>query len=149
MTAHPLSRKGRPGVGMPAQADDTQPCHDCGQTYYEHMGGYWLAPDDLWAEVVNTTTVVLCPPCFGRRAKAAGIAFRWQAVREAEEPMPDGRSATETCWCCLGYGTSCDECEEPTCAAAVTCRVCEGTKVQSAGSSMAENGEPPPEAIDV
>lgn len=61
--------------------DDTHPCNDCGETYYERMGAvYWLASDELWAAVVGDTSIVLCPPCWGARARAAGVPFHWRAL---------------------------------------------------------------------
>ena len=58
--------------------DDTHPCHDCGKTYFERMGSYWLADDALWARVVGTDTVVLCPSCFAERAKVIGLLVHWR-----------------------------------------------------------------------
>lgn len=60
---------------------DVHPCDDCGLPTPYATGYYWLAPDDLWAEVVGTPALVLCPPCFTERAENRGITVAWMAVR--------------------------------------------------------------------
>ena len=61
-------------------ADDTHPCDDCGDTYFERMGSYWLAPGKLWRAVVGDDTIVLCPGCFATRAREQGQLIYWRAV---------------------------------------------------------------------
>lgn len=63
-------------------SDDTHPCADCGEPYFERMGSYWLASYDLWAEVVGTDQIALCPSCFGSLAQFLGTTFHWEAVRD-------------------------------------------------------------------
>lgn len=62
---------------------DIHPCADCGLPTPYATGSYWLAPDDLWNDVVGSPALVLCPPCFTDRAAAKGIAVSWRAVRDA------------------------------------------------------------------
>lgn len=69
-----------------ALPDDTTPCNDCGFPYYERMGSYWLADDDLWWRIVSDDSIVLCPGCFATRAHLAGVPMHWRAVREGETP---------------------------------------------------------------
>ena len=56
-------------------------CQDCGRRNMSRVGSYWLAPDDLWNEVIGRASGILCPDCFTRRANAAGIRIHWTAVR--------------------------------------------------------------------
>lgn len=62
--------------------DDTTPCIECGETYFERIGSYWLADDELWAEVMGDgCDCVVCPRCFARKAAEQGIPVLWQPVR--------------------------------------------------------------------
>lgn len=61
---------------------DVHACDDCGLPASYATGSYWLAPDDLWAEVVGTPTTVLCPGCFVERAKSKGIDVSWRATSD-------------------------------------------------------------------
>lgn len=62
--------------------DDTTPCHDCGLTYYERLGSYWLTDDALWQRIVGDDSVVLCPRCFVLRGRAIGVSVSWRAAQE-------------------------------------------------------------------
>lgn len=74
------------GTAGPLQSsqDDTTPCNDCGEHYYERMGSYWLADDELWADVRGDgCECVICPRCFATNARKQGILIHWEAVRGA------------------------------------------------------------------
>jgi hypothetical protein len=58
--------------------DDTHACRDCRRTYYQRMGSYWLADDELWAKVVGGEQVALCPACFAERARKVGLHIHWR-----------------------------------------------------------------------
>lgn len=62
---------------------DVCPCHDCGLPTPYATGSYWLAPDDLWRDVVGPPSIALCPACFQERAEDRGITISWRAVRDA------------------------------------------------------------------
>lgn len=51
-------------------------------------------------------------------------------------------TATEACWYCHGTTRVCDECYEPTCAAATACLVCNRSGRLPEGTSLRETGEP-------
>lgn len=79
----------------PIPRDDTHPCNDCGRPYYERIGSYWLADDDLWRRVIGTDAIVLCPECFGRRANEAGASFHWRAADDAADVVTENRALRE------------------------------------------------------
>jgi hypothetical protein len=76
------------------QRDETHPCSDCGESYYERMGGYWLTDDEMWQYVVGDSTLVLCPRCFSRRARRAGRSVRWLAIDDTH-PSDSGSLAND------------------------------------------------------
>lgn len=63
--------------------DDTHPCSDCEQPYFERLGSYWLTDDALWYAVVSRDDVALCPACFVDRARRLGVHLHWVAVEDA------------------------------------------------------------------
>ena len=74
---------------------DVHRCEDCGVPTSRPIGSYWLASDELWAQVVGDDTIVLCPSCFTGRAEAKDIHVSWRAVVDdvaASEPLPAARA---------------------------------------------------------
>jgi hypothetical protein len=64
------------------QQADVSRCDDCGLPTPYATGSYWLAPDDLWRDVVGSPALTLCPACFTERAEDRGIHVSWRAVRD-------------------------------------------------------------------
>lgn len=58
---------------------DIHRCTDCAVPTSYAIGSYWLADDPLWARVVGTNLIVLCPACFVDRAEAKEINVSWRA----------------------------------------------------------------------
>jgi hypothetical protein len=54
--------------------EGTETCQDCGRRF-----ALWRAPDDLWREVYGSAGGILCPLCFGRQAREAGIIVMFEA----------------------------------------------------------------------
>jgi hypothetical protein len=60
-------------------------CEDCGFPVAFFVRSYWIAPDEIWNEVIGTQGnprgegVVLCPPCFTARAEVKGLHVSWLA----------------------------------------------------------------------
>jgi hypothetical protein len=75
----------RAAASLPPGVYEGEVCADCRRPVRERVGGYWRAPDDLWAEVVGDDSTILCPRCFGQRADARGVFVHWEARRE---PVP-------------------------------------------------------------
>jgi len=53
-------------------------CHDCGRDGYVP----WLAADALWLKVMSSPRGTLCPECFDKRAREAGIFCVWRPEAE-------------------------------------------------------------------
>lgn len=72
---------------------DVAKCADCSLPTNWAVGTYWLAPDELWAEVVGTDTIVLCPLCFVARAEDMGLLVAWSvaAAGQQNEEATDAR----------------------------------------------------------
>jgi hypothetical protein len=63
-------------------------CEDCDRPYADTI---WHASDALWYGLVSPEgRGLLCPRCFGKRAKQAGVRVIFCAVPEAEAVI-DGR----------------------------------------------------------
>jgi len=74
------------------------------------IGSYWLASDELRAEVVGDDSIALCPSCFHGRAEAKDIHVSWRAVVEGVErthtpgPLVPGAAARADALACPRCG---------------------------------------------
>ena len=50
-------------------------CQDCGRAYV-----LWHAEGDLWDRVHGTPCGLLCPACFDRQAREAGVLVEFRAI---------------------------------------------------------------------
>lgn len=55
-------------------------CFDCGGKVGPHTDSYWLADDALWNEIMGGPSGVVCPPCFTKRCRSAGVHVYWKPV---------------------------------------------------------------------
>ena len=64
--------------------EGTEICQDCGRHFV-----LWWAQGDLWRQVYGSDSGILCPACFSRKARAAGIVVLFEA-RPLSEAMAAG-----------------------------------------------------------
>lgn len=59
-------------------------CESCGLPVGSFVDSTWHADDSLWEEVHGPHGGVLCPPCFTRDARTAGVKLVWRPVRDCQ-----------------------------------------------------------------